>query len=388
MNKKKILVISAGRSDFYRFLPIVKELHLSSKAKVFVYLSQTYNNKIFGEIDTNIKKKFNFLKNFSKKKYFQDNAYNMINNLSIDAKILSKHILTLNPDLILIMGDRYEMLLGPIVSIPNNIPLIHFFGGAITEGAAIDELTRHALSKMSHYHFVLINKYKNRLCQLGEESWRIKTIGLPTLSKKVYSKNTKEIKFLSKKYNFNFLLPFMLVTFHPVTSELKLIDFQIKSLIKAIKISNINAVITYPNSDPKYDFILRKLKINFKDKTKYLLINNLGEKNYFSLMKKSCCVLGNSSSGIVEAASFRVPVINIGSRQNGKFKPINIIDVSYDYQNILKGIKKALSEKFKKKLKRLKNPYNSKISVNKIVKMIINLKIDDKLIKKKFIDLN
>jgi len=386
MSKRKIIIISAGRSDIYRFLPIINELNNSKKAKIFIYLSQTYNNKDFGNFK-NVLKNFCILNNYSKKKYFNDNAHNMINNLNIDIKNLSKNVLKIKPDLILIMGDRYEMILGPIISIPNNIPLIHFFGGAVTEGAAIDELTRHALTKMSHFHFVLLKKYKERLLQLGEESWRIKSVGLPSLSKKFNFKNNK-INDLSKKFNFDLLKPFMLVTFHPVTAELGFINTQINSLIKAIKVSKMNAIVTYPNSDPKYNSILNKLKKNLKNKKKYLLINNLGEKSLFSLMKKAKLILGNSSSGIVEAATFKTPVINVGTRQNGKVKPNNVIDVDYDYKSILKAIKKSQSREFLRRIKNIQNPYKSNITTKKIANLIINLKINDNLIRKKFIDLN
>ena len=386
MSKRKIIIISAGRSDIYRFLPIINELNNSNKAKIFIYLSQSYNNKDFGNFKNELKN-FRILNNYSKKKYFNDNAFSMINNLNIDIKNLSRNVLKIKPDLILIMGDRYEMILGPIISIPNNIPLIHFFGGAVTEGAAIDELTRHALTKMSHFHFVLLKKYKKRLLQLGEERWRIKSIGLPSLSKNFNFKKIK-INDLSKKFNFDFLKPFMLVTFHPVTAELRFINNQINSLIKAIKVSKMNAIVTYPNSDPKYNSILNKLKKNLKNKKKYLLINNLGEKTLFSLMKKAKLILGNSSSGIVEAATFKTPVINVGTRQNGKVKPNNVIDVDYDYKSILKGIKKSQSKEFLRRIKNIQNPYKANITTKKIANLIINLKINDNLIRKKFIDLN
>ena len=192
----------------------------------------------------------------------------MIKNLSHDLKKLSYHIKIKKPDIIIIMGDRYEMLLGPLAAIPFNIPTVHFFGGAVT-GGATDEMIRHGLTKMSHIHFVLLNIYKKRLLNLGEENWRIKVIGMPSLNRKKILK-TKYIekndilkKFINK--------PFALVTYHPVTLEINQISKQVNSLIRAIKRCKMNAVITYPNSDPKFNSIIRLFKKTLNTPKKFYL---------------------------------------------------------------------------------------------------------------------
>lgn len=382
--KKKFIAISAGRSDYDRFYPLLTDLKKSSKAKLFIYLTQANYNDTFGSDIKMIKQEFNVLHNNRKNKNFKDSPYEMIQNLSLDISHLSKHIKKIKPDVILVMGDRYEMLVGPLSAIPFNIPVVHFFGGAITEGA-IDELVRHSISKMSHYHFVLLEKYRRRLQNLGEENWRIKTIGMPTLNKKINLKIKTPIR-LNFKSNFDFEKPFMILTFHPVTLELKYLTKQVNELIKAIKISKLNVVLTYPNPDPKFNEIIKIFKKQFKNNKKFLILKSAGEKNYFKLMKKAKLMIGNSSSGIVEAASFKLPVVNIGSRQTGKFKPKNVIDTNYNHKKILSSISKALSKNFKKKIKNLKNPYESKINVNKITKILIKLSKSKKLIKKRFID--
>ena len=380
--KKKIIFISAGRSDFDRFYSVLEEIKKSKKADLFIYLTSAYYNKTFGKEAKVIKKNFKVLKSNLKNKHYNDTPFQMIKNLSSDVKALSNHLRNIKPDLILIISDRYEMLVGPLVAIPNNIPTFHFFGGAVTEGA-IDELIRHSLTKMSHYHFVLLEDYKIRLKQLGEEEWRVKTIGMPNLKKKI-NYNFKSLKILSKELKFNLEKPFMLVTFHPITLELNDLKKQLSSIVKAIKISKYNAVITYPNTDPKFKQIIKIFNYNFQEKKKFLITKSLGEEKYFNLMKYAKFVLGNSSSGIVEAASFKLPVINIGSRQDGKFMPKNVINTSYTHKAILKSIRMAVSKGFKKKLKNLKNPYNSKMSEKKIVNIILNTKPNKKLLRKKF----
>ena len=283
--KKTFLAVSAGRSDYDRFYPLLMDLKKSSKAKLFIYLTQANYNSIFGSNIKSIKKDFNVLHNSLKNKNFKDSPYDMIQNLSLDISQLSKYIKKIKPDIILVMGDRYEMLVGPLSAIPFNIPVVHFFGGAVTEGA-IDELVRHGITKMSHYHFVLLEKYKKRLQNLGEENWRIKTIGMPTLNKKMNFNLETPIR-LNLKSNFDFTKPFMILTFHPVTLELTNLSKQINELIKAIKLSKLNVVLTYPNSDPKFNEIIRIFKVQFKNNKKFLILKSAGEKNYFKLMKKS-----------------------------------------------------------------------------------------------------
>ena len=382
--KKKILIISSGRSDYDRYYPILSSLKKTKKAKLLVYLTYQNYNKIFSNNIKKIKNEFEILKNPTNKKNFSDSAHQMIKNLSHDLENLSTHIKKKKPDIIIIMGDRYEMLIGPLVAMPLNIPTVHFFGGAVTEGA-MDELIRHGITKMSHIHFVLLENYKKRLKSLGEESWRIKVIGMPSLNKKNIFKN-KSRKMQNNFDKFTKSNPFMLLTFHPVTLEIDHLEMQVKSLIKAVKKSKMNTIITYPNSDTKFNLIIRLFKKNFSNSKKIIFVKSAGQDEYFDLMKKAKLMLGNSSSGIVEAASFKLPVVNIGSRQKGKLKPKNVIDSGYHHKEILKAIKKALSKRFKKSISKIKNPYTSKIDTNDLAKMILKIEKNEKIIKKKFHD--
>ena len=384
--KKKIIVISAGRSDYSRFYPVLEKLLNSRNSKLYLYLTVANFNKTFDNINTNFPKKLTILKSKLSKKKFIDTPNQIIKNLLLDLEALAKYVEKIKPDLIIVIGDRYEMLIGPIVAMPHNIPTVHFFGGAITEGA-IDELVRHGITKMSHFHFVLLDLYKKRLSQLGEELWRIKRIGIPNLNN-LDSFKYRNLKDLSKIYKFEFTKPFMIVTFHPVTLEPQKIKLQLSSLIRSIISSNLNAIITYPNSDSNFNQIIKEFTIKFKNKRKYLLVKNLGERDYFSLMKHAKFMIGNSSSGIVEAASFKLPAINIGTRQEGKFRPQNVINTGYSVNAIKNGIKKAQTKNFLKKLKKMRNPYASKDESKKVAKIILNIKSNQKILRKKFININ
>ena len=285
----------------------------------------------------------------------------------------------------IVLGDRIEMLTAPIASIPNNIPVIHFYGGAVTEGA-VDELIRHAITKLSHYHFVALDNYKKRLIQLGEEKWRVKTVGVHGVKK---LKEVKKISInkLSQIVGINLNEPYLLLTFHPVTIEKKKIKNQIKSIISAIKKTKLNAIITYPNADIGHNKIIKIISENLVDKKKYSIIKNCGITLYSNLMQNCLGMIGNSSSGIVEAASFNIPVINIGTRQDGKYKPKNVINSKSSKEDIYKKILKILKIKKNKNLKKIKNPYDPKVSLKKIVKMIMKIDNSDKILRKKFIDL-
>ena len=260
MKLQKILVISVGRSDYDRYYPIVNELNKSKKIKVFIFATKAHQDPIFGNTINFIDKRFNILKN----KYKNKSSKDLILSVAQDLIFLNEKIKKIRPDKIIVLGDRYEMLIGPIVAIPNNIPVIHFYGGAITEGAT-DELVRHAITKMSHFHFVLLPAYKKRVIQLGEEKWRVKSIGMHELN---LMKNSVIIskERLKKRLSFNFETPFILITFHPVTIELKHLMTQLKSLFQAIDKSKLNVVITYPNADPKFLNIIKFINSKFNKK--------------------------------------------------------------------------------------------------------------------------
>ena len=377
---KNVIIISAGRSDYDRFYPIINSLNKSKILKIYLYLTRDHYSKKYGNTFKYVDKKFRILKNNIKK----------FSRLKLDEFVedlfnLSKNIKKIKPKIIIVMGDRYEMLLGPLISIPSKIPVIHFYGGAVTEGSS-DELVRHAITKMSHFHFVAVNDYKKRLLQLGEENWRIKKIGVLSLEKikKFKFLNKKE---LSKKLNFNFNSPYALMTYHPNTHELEIIEKTMYSIKKAAEINKIKLVITYPNSDLKNETVIKFIKKNFNNKINYKIIKNCGYSNFLNIAKNSEFLIGNSSAGIVEAASLKIPSINIGTRQDGKVKPLNVIDVKYGANEISKAIRKIKKQSFKQVLKNLKNPYECSFTPDDISKTIIRLIKRKNLLKKKFINL-
>ncbi len=374
------ILISAGRSDYDRFYPIIKSLYKSKKFNVHLYLTKDHLSKKFGYTYKHIDKKFKILST-KNSKFSSFKANEFIDDLS---KLVTQ-IKKINPQFIIVMGDRYEMLLGPLAAIPIKLPVIHFYGGAVTEGSS-DELVRHAITKMSHLHFVATNDYKKRLFQLGEESWRVKKIGVLSLQKINKFKFTNKQK-ISDNLNFDFRYPYALMTYHPTTHELEKIEKTLASIQKAIEKNKLNLVITYPNSDLRNEVVINFIKKKFKDKKKYKIIKNCGYSNFLNIVKNSQFIIGNSSAGIVEAASLRVPAINIGSRQDGKLKPRNVIDTNFKINEILRAIKKARSRLFKRNNLKFKSPYEDKIKSDEVIKIIYQKLKRKDLLKKKFINI-
>ena len=382
---KKIFVLSVGRSDYDKYLPILEGLQGKSTVDLRLILSSAHYATKFGSTFNFIDKKFKIIKPKRFSTSLVDKPEKLINRFAEDLKFIAKNIYKHKPDILIVLGDRFEMLLAPIVSIPNNIPVIHFYGGAVTEGA-VDELTRHAITKLSHYHFVALENYRKRLVQLGEEKWRIKVTGIHGVN---LLKAVKKINLhsLSKSVGINLLKPYLLLTFHPVTLEQKKMKNQVNSIISAVKKTKLNVITTYPNADVGHDKIIKIIKKKLLNNKKYRIIKNCGSKIYSNLMQNCLAMVGNSSSGIVEAASFNVPVINIGTRQDGKFKPKNVMDCKCSKKDIYTKILEVKNKKKLNKLENIKNPYEAKISTRKIIKIILNVNNSDKILRKKFIDI-
>ncbi len=328
------------------------------------------------------KKKFKIIKNPIKKKVNFSEFF-----LPNEIIFLIKAIKKFRPDLIIVLGDRYEMLAAPCAAITFNIPVLHVYGGAVTEGA-IDDMIRHSITKLSSFHMVATEEYKKRLIQMGEEKWRIKNIGVPEL------KYLKKLKIVPKNklnnlLNINLNKKTLLVNFHPVTSDTDNTKNYIKNILIAVKKSKMQAIFTYPNADKTNEIIIKEIKrfIKKNRSPKFVFIKNSGAELYANLLRNCYAMLGNSSSGIVEAASFKLPVINIGNRQKGKVFPKNILQVSYKSNDILNSINKISNLSYRKRLTNLKNPYEKNITPKQIALDIFKIKIEKKTTIKKFVDL-
>lgn len=273
----------------------------------------------------------------------------------------------LKPDLVVVLGDRFEMHAATAAAVPFLIPVGHLDGGALTLGA-IDDAFRHSMTKLAHLHFVETKAYAARIVQMGEPPERVFTVGALGLD------NLGEVQLLDAaqlaarfKITIDPTRPPLLVTFHPVTREYQETRAHMTALLAAIRESGHPAIFTYPNTDTGGRIIIEMIEDFVAKEPQAQAVPHLGTQGYFSVMAQAATMLGNSSSGIIEAASFRLPVVNIGRRQEGRFAPRNVLTVGTDKGEILAAIAKAISPRFRKSLNSMNNPYGDGHAAERIV---------------------
>jgi UDP-hydrolysing UDP-N-acetyl-D-glucosamine 2-epimerase len=288
------------------------------------------------------------------------------------------------PDLLLILGDRFEMFAAATAALPFALPIAHLHGGESTEGS-IDEAIRHSLTKMSHLHFVSTDRYRARVLQLGEEPWRIIVSGAPALDNlATLSRLTPEA--LEARIGMTLKPAPLLVTFHPVTLECDEIPRQIGELMAALEDCGRPIVFTQPNADTHGRVIIDAIREYTKSHANAAAVMNLGTDSYFSLMAYAAAMVGNSSSGIVEAASFGLPVVNIGNRQRGRLHAHNVVNVDCNRAAIADAIRLVLSRGFRADARRVTNPYWAGGAAELIVDRLKTAALDERLLLKRFHD--
>ncbi len=367
---KKILLVTERRADYSRFKEVLNEINKKKDLKYILVVTGMHLEKTFGNTINEIKKDgFNIsykFKMFDQKYLKYDDLGGMSRALSKCFKHLTAILEKEKPDFILSGFDIAANFSLTTIGAHMNIPVGHIQGGEVSGN--IDESLRHAMSKFSHLHFVSNADAKKRLIKMGEKNSSIYTVGCPSIDALLNSKKQSNL-YIQKKYNLDLDKKYILVIQHPVTSERKLIKRHIENIFLALKKFNLNVFFILPNNDYGAKIIVNKIKVSNMSYSSHLELTD-----YKTLLQNCELILGNSSSGIHEAATFKKPVVNIGSRQQGRLKGRNIIDVGNNYREITNGIKKGLSKTFKQKIKNIINPYGSGGSSKKIVKIIKSLK--------------
>jgi len=332
--KKKIIFLTGTRADFGKMRSIILELQNGKKFDVEVFATGMHLLRSYGlsvkEIKkVGIKKIYTFLNQ-------KDKSYNRKMDITLSKTVngFSEFINRKKPDLIVVHGDRLEALAGAIVGAFNNILTAHIEGGELS--GTIDNSIRHAVSKLSHLHFVSNSLYKKRLIQLGEAKKSIFVIGSPDIDIMV-SKKLPTMSKVKRQYNINFS-EYSILIFHPVTTELKETPRQTKIILNAIKASKKNFVVIYPNNDPGSKIIINQYK-KLKKNKRLKIFKTMRLTYFLTLLKNTNCIIGNSSAGIREAPFYGVPAINIGTRQNNRFRYRSVINIRFNKNLILKTMK-------------------------------------------------
>lgn len=384
--KKKISILTATRAEYGLLKPIIKKFNHVEDFDVRVVVTGAHLSPEFGltyqEIERDgiaIDEKIEILLS-------ADTPASISKSMGLAMISFADYFERLKPDLLVVLGDRYETLAVATVAMNQRIPIAHLYGGETTEGA-IDESIRHAITKLSYLHFTSTEEYRNRVIQLGENPERVFCVGAigieNILSEKLMSKSE-----LEESINFKLDKPYAMVTFHPVTLEDNKSKEQIKALLDVCELyKDMKFIFTKANADAS-GRIINQMIDDFVDKNDHAIaFASLGMTRYLSALKYCTMVIGNSSSGLVEAPSFGIPTINIGDRQKGRLQADSVINCEPVKDGIKKAIELALNDEFKNKAKNTINPYGDGNTSGKIVETIKDFILNDKVnLKKKFYD--
>ncbi|MBI2658426.1 UDP-N-acetylglucosamine 2-epimerase (hydrolyzing) [Candidatus Woesearchaeota archaeon] len=375
---KKIVYISGTRADFGIMSGLLKKLDKAKGFKITVIATGMHMMEKFGHSIDEVKK--SGLGTVEINSVFEkDNKASMLFFLGNFIEKLTKKLSEIKPDFIFVIGDRIEALGGAIAGSYLSIPVAHFHGGEVT--STVDEAARHAITKLSHLHFCATEKSAERIKKMGEDSFRIRVVGSPSVS------NIREMKKISKrelykKFELSNEKPLVLVLQHPVTLEENSSYSQILNTLKAVAEIDAQCLVVYPNADPGNSGIIKAIG-EFASNPGFRIRKNLDYVEFIGIMGFADVIVGNSSSAIIEAPYFRLPAVNIGSRQKGRERAGNVIDCGYQKEDIKKSIKLALSKGFQKRIKSLKNPFGSGDTFQKVLECLKSIKIDEKLLQKR-----
>lgn len=382
---KKICIVTATRAEYGLLRPIIAALNTVKEFDVKIVATGMHLSPEFGltykEVEQDgflIDKKIEVLLS-------SDSPVAISKAMALAIIGFADYFEESKPDLLVVDGDRYEILAVCIAAMNQKIPVAHIGGGATTEGA-IDECIRHAITKMSYIHFTSMDTNRNRIIQLGESPERVHKVG------SVGIENIKKTEFYSKEeleyfLKFDLDKPYAVITFHPVTLEKESAGHQIKELLKACaEFENMKFIFTKANADEDGRIINKMIDSYVKENSNSKAYESLGSKGYYSALKYSTMVIGNSSSGIIEAPSFGIPTINIGDRQRGRVQAMSIINCLPLKQEIVKAINLANSEEFRKIAQKAVNPNGDGNTSEKILQIVKDLLLSGKEIdlKKKF----
>ncbi|QPH96109.1 UDP-N-acetylglucosamine 2-epimerase [Campylobacter concisus] len=382
---RKICVVTSTRAEYGLLYWLLKEIEADSELKLQLIVTGMHLSPEFGLTYKEIEKEFKI----DKKIEILSSSHTSLDICAEMARIYEKFVpalAELKPDILVLLGDRYEIFGVAGVASIMQIPMAHIHGGETTQGA-FDEAFRHSITKMSHIHFAATNKYANRIIQLGEEPGRVFNVGGPGIEniKKLNLLNKDEFE---KSINFKLAKKNILITFHPATLENSSAREQFGEILKALdELEETNLIFTKANSDTDGDIINKMIDeyVN-QNSQKAAAFASLGQLRYLSAIKFVDIVLGNSSSGLLEVPSFKKATINIGDRQKGRIKATSVIDILPVKEEILAAIKRAYSKEFEQTLKDTINPYDGGNPSKKMVKILKEIKLDG-ILKKKFYDI-
>lgn len=376
----KVLFLTGSRSDWGYIKPLIN-LCKKKKIKNFLCATNMLLLDSFGKAVSEIKKE-GF--RVDEELYSTLDGYNTFTtSKSIGVFIISftDILKRYNPDWVVLAGDRFETLAASISCAYNNIPIAHVQAGEVSGN--IDDAARHAIGKFAHLHFASNIDAQKRLIKLGEEKFRVKLTGAPQLDgiKNIIKQKKNSFNKIKEEYYLPNKKKYFLVMFHSMTEEINKLDQYTTQLIDALNNFKFNKIWILPNNDPGSTIIRNKILLNRSETN--LIYENFPRDHFLTILNNCKAIIGNSSCGLIEAPTFNIPSVNIGSRQRNRFQGKNVINVSkINRKNIVLSIKKAISDKFCNKLIDFESPYGDGNSAKRIIKHLIELKNNNNLMKK------
>ena len=390
--KRKIAIFTGNRAEYGLQYPIIKAVDQHPQLKYFLLASGAHLEENFGYTLKEIEKDgFNV--------YREVNLSMAHDNLFATAQAIGSGILSLSaileelrPDFLVVYADRFEGFAAVITGTQMNIPTAHIEGGDLTEGGALDDSVRHAMTKLSHLHFTTNKQAAERIMNMGEESWRIHNVGFPALDL-IAQGNFATPAEIAQQYDIDTTRPVVLFTQHSVTTEFDQAKTQIQPALEALKAlaaDGVQVIITYPNNDAGGRMIIETIEaLGREQKPNIRIYKSLGRYNYHGVLNicgnkgLGVCV-GNSSSGIKETPAFGCPTVDIGSRQKGRLRADNVLAVDYDKEQVLTAVHKALfNENFRTQCRQCDNPYGRGNAGPRIADVLADIEINTKLLQKK-----
>ena len=382
---RSIGVVTVARSDYGIYKSLLDAIQASPDLELSLYVSGMHLSPDFGLTVEAIESDGYPIAARVEMLLSSDTAEGISKSIGVGVMGFAQCFASRSPDILVVLGDRFEMFAAAVAALPFTIPIVHIHGGERTEGQ-IDEAIRHAITKMAHLHFVAAEEYAHRVVQMGEQPWRVVVSGAPSLD----NLRTMEIpgrEELERLLGIDLQERFLLVTYHPVTLQPHAVESQLGELLGALDEAQVPCLFTYSNADVAGRRIIREIQKFASSRSDARVIANAGLRGYYGLMSAAAAMVGNSSSGLIEAASFRLPVVNVGDRQRGRIRPPNVLTVGNARDEIVSGIRRALSEEFRQSLANLENPYGDGTAATTISDVLANVEIDNRLIMKEFHDI-
>jgi UDP-hydrolysing UDP-N-acetyl-D-glucosamine 2-epimerase len=380
---RRIGVVTTARSDFSIWLPVLRAIDAHEGLALELCATGSHLDPEFGRTADEIASQGFALRAQVQSLDAGDDAPAAARTLARGVAGFGELFADWRPDLLLVLGDRLDMVPAPLAALPHRIPVGHVHGGEVTEGA-IDESLRHCVTKLSHLHFASTEAHARRIVQLGEEPWRVHVTGAPGIDALAAREPCGRAE-LERRFGIPSGERFVLVTVHPETLSPAAPEAQLAAVLAALDKLEPLAVFTAPNADPAGRALLARLREHCAGSARARLIENAGPSGYTDLLAHAEAMLGNSSSGLIEAPVFALPVVNVGERQRGRLCGANVIHVPLDERAIRAGLLRALAPSFRRRLSRGESPYGDGHAAQRIVRVLDQVELSS-LLPKRFHD--